>query len=223
MVALGSLWLPMLLSAVACFLAGFVLWVVLPHHKSDWSPLPDEAGAMEALRSQNLSPGMYLMPHAGHDKNPQQNPEWVEKVTAGPPAYVVVLPQSQMLNMGPTLAKNFVYLLVMGVFVGYLASTSLSVGTDYLKVFQVTGTAALLGHSMGAFPKAIFWGGAAPQRRRSSWTAWSMRSSPRVSSDGSGPADGLPCHGRGVPTRRCHMTIRLGSRRIDGTRYRTEG
>lgn len=157
-VALASLWLPILLSAVATFAAGFVLWVVLPHHKSDWSPLPDEEAAMGALRAQALTPGMYLMPHAGHDKNPQANPEWRAKVEAGPPAYVIVLPRDQMLNMGPTLAKNFVYLLIVGFFVAYVAAASLPAGTDYLKVFQVTGAAALLGHAMGAFPKAIFWG-----------------------------------------------------------------
>lgn len=158
MLALSSLWLPIVLSAVATFAAGFVLWVVLPHHKTDWSALPDEGAAMTALRSQNLKPGMYHMPHAGHDKNPQANPEWIAKVEAGPPAFVVVMPKSTMLNMGPTLGKNFLYLLLMGLMVAYVGSAALPAGTDYLKVFQVTGATALIGHSMGAFPKGIFWG-----------------------------------------------------------------
>ena len=158
MVSLGSLWLPILVSAVAAFVAGFVLWVVLPHHNSDWSPLPDEASAMGALTAQQLDPGMYLMPHAGKEKNPQANPEWVEKVRTGTPAYLIVMPKAQMLNMGPTLAKNFGYLLLMGVLIADVAAATLPAGTDYLKVFQVTGAAALLGHAMGAFPKAIFWG-----------------------------------------------------------------
>lgn len=158
MVALTSLWLPIVLSAVATFLAGFVLWVVLPHHKSDWSPLPDEDAAMAALRPQGLAPGMYHMPHAGHDAKPQKNPEWVAKVEAGPSAFVVVMPKSTMLDMGPTLGKNFAYLLLMGLMVAYVGSATLPAGTEYLKVFQVTGTVALIGHSMGAFPKAIFWG-----------------------------------------------------------------
>jgi len=158
MVALSSLWLPIILSAVATFIAGFVLWVVMPHHKSDWAALPDEGAAMDALRPQNPAPGMYHMPHGGHDSNPQANPEWVAKVEAGPTAFVIVMPKSQMLNMGPTLGKNFIYLLVMAVVVAYLGATTLPMGTEYLKVFQVTGTAALLGHSMGAFPKVIFWG-----------------------------------------------------------------
>lgn len=157
-VALGSLWLPIVLSAVACFAAGFVLWVVLPHHRSDWSPLPDEAAAMDALSGQSPAPGMYLMPHPGPDKNPQANPEWIARVQGGTPAYVTVLPKAQMLNMGPTLAKNFGYLLLMGVFVAYVGGATLPAGTDYLHVFQVTGAVALIGHSMGAFPKAIFWG-----------------------------------------------------------------
>lgn len=157
-VALGSLWLPIVLSAVATFAAGFLLWVVLPHHKSDWSPLPDEGAVMGALNPQNVEPGMYLMPDPGHDKNPQANPEWIARVQEGTPAYLIVMPKAQMLNMGPTLAKNFAYLLLMGVFVAYVAGATLPAGTDYLKVFQVTGAVALVGHSMGAFPKAIFWG-----------------------------------------------------------------
>lgn len=157
-VALGSLWLPIVLSAVAAFAAGFVLWVVLPHHKSDWSPLPDEASTMAALNGQSLAPGMYLLPHPGSDKNPQANPEFIARVQDGTPAYLTVLPRAQMLNMGPTLGKNFAYLLLMGVLVAYVAGATLPAGTDYLKVFQVTGAVAMIGHSMGAFPKAIFWG-----------------------------------------------------------------
>ena len=158
MLSLASLWLPIVVSAVATFVAGFVLWVVLPHHKSDWSPLPDEDAAMQAVGGSGLAPGMYLMPHPGDAKSPQADPEWVARVEGGTPAYIMVLPKAQMLNMGPTLGKNFLYLLVMGVLVAYVGAVTLPVGTDYLKVFQVTGAAALLGHAMGAFPKAIFWG-----------------------------------------------------------------
>ena len=64
MVSLMSLWLPILLSAVAVFLASFLVHMVLGYHKTDYARVPDEDRAMDALRSHNLAPGDYLMPYA---------------------------------------------------------------------------------------------------------------------------------------------------------------
>ena len=157
MVTLAALWLPIVLSAVACFIAGAILWTVLPHHRSDWSRLPDEDSALDALRAQGVTPGMYMIPHAA-TQAAQQDPAWVENVNKGPTGWVVIIDQSHFKSMGPTLAKNFAYLLLMGVMVAYVGHAALPVGTHYLKVFQVIGTTAIIGHAMGAFPKAIFWG-----------------------------------------------------------------
>ena len=48
MVAISSLWLAILLSAVIVFVVSAMVWMVLPHHKSDFKELPDEAGAVAA-------------------------------------------------------------------------------------------------------------------------------------------------------------------------------
>ena len=49
-VALGSLWLPILLGGVAVFFTSFVMRMVLKYHWSDYDRLPDEDRLMEAMR-----------------------------------------------------------------------------------------------------------------------------------------------------------------------------
>lgn len=41
MITVFSLWLTIVLSAVAVFYASFVAWMILPHHKADWNGLPE--------------------------------------------------------------------------------------------------------------------------------------------------------------------------------------
>lgn len=65
MVPLGSLLMPILLSAVIVFVASSILHMVLPFHRSDFRKLPSEDGAMEALRRFNIPPGDYMVPCGG--------------------------------------------------------------------------------------------------------------------------------------------------------------
>jgi hypothetical protein len=156
-VALTALWLPIVVSAVVCFVAGFVLWMVLPHHRSDWKKLPDEDVAMTALGTQAVTPGMYTVPFAA-SPDAYKDPAWTSRVVEGPTGFLLIVDGKQLLSMGPTLSKNFVLLLVMGLMIAYVGSATLPIGTDYLKVFQVTGSVGIVGYSLGGIPKAIFWG-----------------------------------------------------------------
>jgi hypothetical protein len=58
MVALGSLWLPIVLSAVFVWLASALVWMVLPHHRSDWKGLPDEEAFRAAVNPQDVPRGV---------------------------------------------------------------------------------------------------------------------------------------------------------------------
>ena len=48
MIPIMSLWLPIVLSAVLVFLASALVWMALPHHKTDWKGLPNEEAARSA-------------------------------------------------------------------------------------------------------------------------------------------------------------------------------
>ena len=63
MVSLAALWLPIIVAAVIVFIAGFVMNMVLPHHRTDFARLADEDGFREAVRSQGLAQGLaFRMP-----------------------------------------------------------------------------------------------------------------------------------------------------------------
>lgn len=156
MVPLMSLWLPILLSAVAVFVASSVIHMALGYHKTDYAPVPDEGRAMEALRGFNLGPGDYLMPYANSGAD-MKNPEFIAKVNAGPRVVMTVLPKG-MTPMGGLLGKWFLFNVVVSLFAAYLASRLLTPGTVYLQVFRVTGTIVFASYALGAWPQSIWYG-----------------------------------------------------------------
>ncbi len=58
-----SLWAPILLSAVAVFIASSLIHMVLGYHKHDYAAIPSEDAVMEALRKFNIPRGDYIVPH----------------------------------------------------------------------------------------------------------------------------------------------------------------
>ena len=65
MVSIPSLWLPVLLSGILVFVGSSVIHMFLSYHNNDFARLPDEDGAMDALRPFDIPPGDYVMPFAG--------------------------------------------------------------------------------------------------------------------------------------------------------------
>lgn len=59
---LAALWLPILLSAVFVFVASSVLHMILPVHRNDAKPLPEEDEFCANLNAQNVEPGEYFFP-----------------------------------------------------------------------------------------------------------------------------------------------------------------
>lgn len=153
-VDLTSLWLPILLSAIAVFIGSSLIWMVIQWHNSDWRKLPDEEAARRALKG--AAPGHYTMPHAA-DNKARQAPEWQEKFREGPSAMMVVFSPGPSA-MGKQLVQWFVYCLIISTLVGYVAAATLPAGAEYLKVFQVAGTVAILAYA-GSIPMASIWFG----------------------------------------------------------------
>ena len=156
MVALGSLLLPILASTVLVFIASTLIWMVLNLHKKDWVRLPDEDAFAEALGAQKPSPGEYSFPHAATSED-WKSDEWQEKFKRGPVGFLTVKPAGEM-GMGKSMAAWLVYIVVMEVFVAYLTGLSLAAGADFMQVFQVAGTVAILAFSGAVAPQAIWMG-----------------------------------------------------------------
>lgn len=155
MVSLAALWLPILVSAVFVFLAGFVLWTVLPHHKTDWRPLSDEDAVQEVLRRTAPSPGQYSLPYMSAGK---PSAEAQHRLERGPAALVTILPPGYFAKMGGRMVLFFLHALLIGLFCAYLGSRTLSPDADYLEVFQIIGTASIMAWAF-AHPSYSIWFG----------------------------------------------------------------
>ena len=155
MVPLAALWLPIVLSAVIVFVASSIMHMVLPYHKSDYSQLPDEDKIRATLRAANLKRGLYVMPYCTHKD--MKSPETMAKYKEGPVGFITILPTGAP-KLPKFLIQWFVFCLVIGFFVAYLAAHTVAPGTNYLEVFRVVGTAAFLAYGLGLVSNGIWKG-----------------------------------------------------------------
>jgi len=150
---LAALWLPILLSAVIIFVASSIMHMLLPYHRSDYGKISDEDKVLPVLRGAGLKPGLYIFPHGTHKD--MKSPAMIEKYSQGPVGMMTIFPSGPPF-LPKFLILWFVYCLVIGFFVAYLAAHTVAPGTDYLAVFRVVGTAAFLAFGLGPFANGIW-------------------------------------------------------------------
>ena len=159
-VPLASLWLPILLSAVAVFAVSSILHMVLPLHRKDYRQLSNESEVMAALRKGGATPGLYNMPWC---KDPKEmgSPEMVGRLKEGPVGLLAVMP-SGPVNLGKFLALWFGYCLLVGLVVAYLVGTVVGAGAAAMHVFRVASTAAFLAYCLPYYVESVWhahpWG-----------------------------------------------------------------
>ncbi len=156
MVSIMALWMPIVLAAVLVFLVSSVIHMLLSYHNSDFAAVPREDDVMDALRGFSIAPGSYSIP-CPRDSKDMGSPEFIEKCTKGPVAFLTVLPSGPPA-MGKNLLQWFVYSLVVGIFAAYLAGRTLAGDAEYMTVFRLTGTVAFLGYSVALWQQSIWWG-----------------------------------------------------------------
>ncbi len=155
MVLLTQLWLPIVLSAVFVFVASFIAWMVLPHHKADVKKLPDETAFTGQLSQMNIPPGTYMWPNACTGEE-MKSDEFKQRYAKGPWGSMNVL--GRQPSFGMNLMLVFIMYLVMGLFVGYITSLARPAGAEYMAVFRVAGATAVACYCLGSLPNAIFFG-----------------------------------------------------------------
>ena len=87
MVSLASLWLPILVAAVAVFIASSIIHMATPWHHSDFTPMPEQGRVLDALRSFDIRPGDYVVPHPQNRKDASSS-EFAELSKRGPMAFI---------------------------------------------------------------------------------------------------------------------------------------
>ena len=155
MVTLGSLWLAILVSAVAIWMTSAIVWMALPHHRSDFRQLPNESSVRQALSHPAVAPGGYVIPWV--DPKEAQSEAGKKKYADGPIAFLTVVP-STFPAMGPKLVLSFVFYLGVGVLVAYLTGRTLGVGTEFLPVLRVAGTIAFASYGLAVVQESIWFG-----------------------------------------------------------------
>jgi hypothetical protein len=155
-VPLLDLWMPILASAVAVFLVSSVVHMALNWHASDYRGLANEDEVRALLRRVGVTRGAYHFPHCKSMKE-MGTPEMVAKMTEGPVGHLVINPSGPPA-MGKYLGSWFAYCVLVSVFVAYLAGHTMAVGTPYLSVFRVTGTAAFLAYGLSQLVDSIWKG-----------------------------------------------------------------
>ena len=154
-VSLTSLVLPILLSGVGVFIASFVMWMVLPHHRNDYGKVPDEDKLMGTLG--DLPEGQYAFPHCSGPEQ-MKDPAWVEKRNAGPSGMLMVLPRGPM-KMGASMGTSFFFNVLVSLIVAYVATIGLKAGADAKgDVFRMTSTVGFLAYSAALAWGAIWYG-----------------------------------------------------------------
>ncbi len=148
-----ALWLPILISSVAVFVVSAIIWMALGYHNKDIQTMPEEGAFHDAIKPLNIKPGLYMFPgcHGVDLKSEPYLTRWKE----GPWGIITVGNQPKFAM---NLLKTFLSYLVISTFVAYITQLSISPGGDYLEVFRVAGTAAVLGHCFGGLANDFFLG-----------------------------------------------------------------
>ena len=149
----GSLWLPVVVSAVAVWLVSAVLHMVLKYHRADYKRLSEEDGVGNSLRKAASSPGVYVMPFC--EMSEMKDPAVRKRYEDGPVAMITVMPNG-MPNMGKSLGLWLGFCLLASFVTSYIARHSLDPGAMGMEVMRLTGTVAFIAYAFGYFQDSIW-------------------------------------------------------------------
>jgi hypothetical protein len=152
----GSLWVPVIVSAVVVFLASSILHMALKYHKADYKSLPNENAVREAIAKGNPAPGVYVTPYCT-DMKQMQEPATKEKYEKGPVAILTVLPKGAP-KLSKHLALWFGFSVLVSFVVACVARHTLHPGDDGMLVMRTTGTVAFAAYALSHVSDSIWKG-----------------------------------------------------------------
>ena len=156
MLYLTQLWLPILGSAIAVFVASSLVHMVIRWHNSDYRKLPNEDEARAVLKTIANAPGMYFIPHMYHMKE-MDKPENVQKFVEGPIAMMTVRPPGKP-GMGASLGQWFVLNVFVSIIAAYIASKMVTSDSSFLGICRPVATVTFMSYAVGALSNGIWYG-----------------------------------------------------------------
>lgn len=155
MTHIGALLLPILVSSVLVFLASSAIHMASPWHRSDYPRYDREREVLDALRPLAMPPGDYFMPRPSSMAE-MKSPEFAETMKRGPVVLMTVFPNG-VTPMGGTLAKWFVYLIVVSAIAGHTAASALPPAAPSRQVFHTVGLTAFAGYALALWQLSIWY------------------------------------------------------------------
>ncbi|MEL6869553.1 MAG: hypothetical protein AAFO81_07110 [Pseudomonadota bacterium] len=155
-ISLTALWLPILLSTLAAWIASMSIHMLLKYHDRDYQQLANEDEVATALRNGNPSKGIHTLPFCT-DMKELADPAMQKRFADGPVAMVIVN-DNGMPNMAKLIPQQVLFFLLGMTLVAYAATLALQPGADYLVVFRFVATAAFLTYGWAQIPFAIWYG-----------------------------------------------------------------
>lgn len=163
---LTHLWLPILVSAAAVWIASSLAWMVVGHHKKDWKGIPQEKDFIETIKRMGIPPGNYGFPEfrrcEGLSKEEKKS-LW-EEMQKNPMGLLRVWGP---INMGRNMLLSLLVYLVASILIAYIGWNSFhdvplfpgSAGPrpEFSKVMQVLGTAGVLAYCIASLPNDIWF------------------------------------------------------------------
>ena len=150
----GSLWIPVIVSAVVVFVASSILHMAIQYHKADHKPLPNEDAVRDVLARGNLAPGVYFTPHCP-DMKQLKEPAIQAKFEMGPVAIITIMPKGAPV-MQKHLALWFGFCVLVSFVAAYVARHTLHAGDDGMLVMRTTGTVAFAAYALSHVSDSIW-------------------------------------------------------------------
>lgn len=155
MTVLSALWLPILVSAVAVFVASSIIHMTPLWHKTDYPRYASEERVLDALRPLGLPPGDYFMPRPSSTAE-MRSPAFQEKMKRGPAVLMTVMPPWSG-SMAGQLGQWFVYCLVVNLLAAYVAWAAAGPGATFMQICRFAGTAAFMAYTLGLWQMSIWY------------------------------------------------------------------
>jgi len=152
----SQIWLPILVTAIAVFLASSLIHMVFRWHNRDYRKLPNEDQVRDAIRAGSPAPGQYVLPHCTEMKE-MQGEEMQQKFRDGPVG-LLTLRQSGAPSMGGSLMQWFVFNLVVAMLVGDLSLQLYTAQGNPKNIAQLVGILSFLTYA-GSNVQAGIWMG----------------------------------------------------------------
>lgn len=154
---LTHLWLPIAASAAAVWIASFLAWMLIGHHKRDWRELPDESAFLGAIKQLGIPAGNYGFPEfrrcEGLTKE-QKKVKW-EQMQKEPMGLLRVWGP---ISMGRNMVLTLLVYAAASTLIAYLGWNALPHhGAAFAQVMQVLGTAGVLAYCFASLPNDIWF------------------------------------------------------------------